>query len=59
MRDTKSCIGSQCQGTTRGLPKRVPMNDSRGVSVNPNLLLIAVSLALWVMIIGSCSIVFG
>jgi hypothetical protein len=33
------------------------MGDERGVSVNPQLVIIAASLALWTMIIAACSVV--
>ena len=59
MQDTKSCIGSQYQGSRRGTPRRVPMSDARGMSVNPHLVVVAASLALWAMIIAACSVVIG
>ena len=59
MQDAKSRIGSQYHGSMRGLPRRVPMNDARGISVNPKLVLAAASLALWAIIIAACSAVFG
>jgi hypothetical protein len=33
--------------------------SARGTTVNPHLMIVAVSLALWVMIIASCSMVIG
>jgi hypothetical protein len=59
MQDTKSCIGSQYQGTTRAMARRAPMTDARGMSVSPHLVVIAASLALWAMIIAACSVVIG
>lgn len=59
MQETKSCIGSQYQGSRRGLPRRVPMSDARGMSVNPQLMVVAASLALWAMILAACSALIG
>jgi hypothetical protein len=33
------------------------MGDERGISVNPQLIIIAASLALWTMIIAVCTVV--
>jgi hypothetical protein len=33
--------------------------NARGKSANPQLMIFAASLALWVMIIGSCSMIVG
>jgi hypothetical protein len=59
MHDNKSCIGSSYQGSKRGLSSRTVAVSARGTTVNPHLMIVAVSLALWVMIIASCSMVIG
>ncbi len=59
MQDTKGCIGSQHRGRRGGAPRRVPMGDARGLPVNPQLVIVAASLALWTMIIAACTIVIG
>jgi hypothetical protein len=35
------------------------MGDARGVPVNPQLMIIAASLALWTVIISACAVVIG
>ena len=58
MHDTESYVASPIEGRRRPSPRRVPMGDERGVSVNPQLVIIAASLALWTVIIAACTIVF-
>jgi hypothetical protein len=59
MHDNNSCIGSTYQGSKRGPSARVAVASARGTSVSPHLIVIAASLALWVMIIAACSKVIG
>ena len=57
MHDTKSCVASPIRGGRRPSPRRVPIGDERGISVNPQLIIIAASLALWTMIIAGFTLV--
>lgn len=35
------------------------MGDARGVPINPQLVIVAASLALWTIIISACAVVIG
>ena len=63
MHDGNSCVASTVQearaGPARKAPRRVPIGDERGTSAQPQLLILAASLLLWTLIIGSAMAIFS
>jgi hypothetical protein len=63
MHDRNGCVASRVQeaksGFTRPAPRRVPIGDKRGISAQPQLLILAASLLLWTVISTTATLVFS
>lgn len=59
MLETRRLSSSLTSTTGRPLTRRVPIGDARGAPPHSQLIILAGSLALWTIIVASCSLVFG
>ena len=55
----KRCAASSYPSAIRRTPRRVPLGDERGANGNSQLIILAVSLALWTLIIGVYKLMIG
>jgi len=53
------CLARPDSNIAKRVPRRVPIGDARGTSWNPQLLIVAASLALWTIIIGTGALVLN